>query len=243
VKRVIAAQNGDAGGNPCGDMGGNPCGDMGGNPCGDMGGNPCGNPCGMAGPGMNSNDSPDPPVGDPALTALCWERWPEQGAPKQADTQKCVDFFATSNLGIPQVWKLTAAELHVMATKISQCKSCSHLREAHDYLMAAADSHFDLMDPWSHLSIDPVLTKMLAGKKIETRELMGVASVTLWRLRNAPYARHGRPFKSPDLQTFFYEKLGRSLTPNPAFKDSMLDKIDEQNVATVVSEIKRRGEQ
>jgi hypothetical protein len=213
----------------------NPCGG-GGNPCGGMSGG--GNPCGTSGGGPSS----DPTIADPQLVELCFVRWAGQSSPKVADTQRCADFFATLDLGGPEVWKLTGAELSAISNRIDDCKACGHVREAHDYLHKAAVSHWELFDKYANRSIEPVLDKLLTGKRITADELKGFASVTLWRLRNAPYARRGRPFKSPDLQKFFYDNLEKGLKPNPAFKDSMLDKIDEQNVAVVVGEIKRRGE-
>jgi len=71
---------------------------------------------------------------------------------------------------------------------------------------------------------------------------------TLIKLRHAPYARHGRPFKLTSLQAFFYGKRDGDrrttllpLVPDPAFKESMLDATDTQNVHAVVTEQNRRN--
>lgn len=61
---------------------------------------------------------------------------------------------------------------------------------------------------------------------------------TLRLLRNAAFARHGRPFKSGDLTDFFYgplssERFGRALKPDADYADSRLTEVDHANVALV----------
>ncbi len=52
-------------------------------------------------------------------------------------------------------------------------------------------------------------------------------------VRNAVYARHGRPFKSKDLQEFFYKQNKKRFKMNPNYKDSMLTKIDKANITYI----------
>ncbi|MEM9454914.1 MAG: YARHG domain-containing protein [Myxococcota bacterium] len=113
---------------------------------------------------------------------------------------------------------------------------------------------------------------MLAGRTIETALaeydaepgqtvddlLAGLSPLTLVRLRNAPYARHGRAFNSRDLQSFFYDdppplmKSHFSLamqdrqrsgvfpqTVDPSYADAKLTKVDHANVG-VIREVERR---
>lgn len=103
----------------------------------------------------------------------------------------------------------------------------------------------DLLDGGQ--SFAPVLAAMLAGEPIDAAALANLSDDTLVKLRNAPYARHGRPFKLTSLQTFFYgPRDGARRTPllpratNPAFKESMLDATDRANVRAVVAEQNRR---
>lgn len=105
----------------------------------------------------------------------------------------------------------------------------------------------DLRDP-SGKSLEPLLAQMFAGQAIDARELVPLSEDSLLKLRNAPYARHGRPFKMKVLQTFFYDARTGAMqskllprVPNPEFKESMLDETDLQNVRAVVNEQKRRG--
>lgn len=143
--------------------------------------------------------------------------------------------------------RLMDCDSHGVGTK------CQQAMTAFLILQKAGQSHFVMLDPVTEKSIEPTLAKLLAGKKITAKELDGVSSVTLWKFRNAPYARHGRPFKSPDLATLFYAPRAAKddvrgdqtllpLAENPKFKESMLDKIDKANVATVMAAIKKRRE-
>jgi hypothetical protein len=103
-----------------------------------------------------------------------------------------------------------------------------------------------LIDPATGKSFEPILALALAGKPIDPASLEALSVDTLVRLRNAPYARHGRPFKMAALQAFFYDprpgpKSLLPLTVNPSFAESMLDAVDRANVQAVIAEQKRRG--
>jgi hypothetical protein len=105
-----------------------------------------------------------------------------------------------------------------------------------------------MIDPATHQSIEPLLAKVLAGERLVPEALAPLSALSLSRLKNAPYARHGRRFKTPDLEAFFYgPRAGESaskvlpLKADPAFRDSVLDASDRKNVETVQAELRRRG--
>lgn len=86
------------------------------------------------------------------------------------------------------------------------------------------------------VKVDPLVARVLVGKRLAARDLVALSKDDLSKLRNAPYARHGRPFKNPELQSYFY----RERKPDPAFKESMLDADDKFNLELVLSELKKR---
>jgi hypothetical protein len=157
-------------------------------------------------------------------------------APKPHDAAVCAA-YVTNRSETDAGWRLTAAQLDQLADEIS-----ARDQTRADELRAIATSHTDMTDRNTRTSIQPTLDKLLHGVKIDASELARVTSVTLWRFRNAPYARHGRAFKMEDLAAFFYGgSLG--LQPNAHYSDAQLDATDRANVATVLAEIHRRGEQ
>jgi hypothetical protein len=103
-----------------------------------------------------------------------------------------------------------------------------------------------LIDATTGKSIEPLLVKVLSGQRLDESDVKGISTASLGLLRNAPFARRGRPFKNPALQSFFYEPRSAAsklpaLKPNPAFKETMLDAVDKANLAIVVAETRRRG--
>jgi hypothetical protein len=110
--------------------------------------------------------------------------------------------------------------------------------------LAAAAS---LLDQSTKVSIEPLLATVLRGERLTADGLQPLSAESLSRLRNAVYARHGRPFKSAALHSFFYgERSGAPTTKllprilNPAFVDTMLSDDDRANVAMVQAETRRR---
>jgi hypothetical protein len=89
---------------------------------------------------------------------------------------------------------------------------------------------------FAEVRVDPLVARVLAGKRLLASELVALGKDDLSKLRNAPYARHGRPFKSAELQSYFY----RERKPDPAFKESMLDADDKFNLELVLAELKKR---
>jgi hypothetical protein len=82
-------------------------------------------------------------------------------------------------------------------------------------------------------TVEPLLVRVLAGQRISAAELRGLQPDEISLVRNAPYARHGRRFKKPELQSFFYGRRG--LVVNPAYSDKLLDAADQANIAAAVS--------
>lgn len=89
----------------------------------------------------------------------------------------------------------------------------------------------------------PLLEKVYRGERLPADALKPLSDRCLAVLRNAPFARRGRPFKNPDLTQFFYGARWGPLPVlqiNPAFQETMLDDSDRANVATVLAELRRR---
>ncbi len=92
-------------------------------------------------------------------------------------------------------------------------------------------------------SFKPVLAKLLAGKAINGKDLYGNdpdlswSALTLRKLRNAAYARHGYAFKSPDLNLFFYQerpgKLNLLPLPQMNHKTVKLTATDGANIKLI----------
>ena len=99
---------------------------------------------------------------------------------------------------------------------------------------------------------DHFLEKLLAGRGVTCEVLVtspqspgGVNSrlqkSTLRILRNAPFARHGRSFKSGDLQDYFYGPVSVELfrgmqapaKPKGQYNDRLLTRVDKRNVACI----------
>lgn len=97
-----------------------------------------------------------------------------------------------------------------------------------------------VVDPVSGKSIEPQLKKALGGEALSPVDLAGLSLPALNLLRNALFARHGRAFKRPELQAFFYATRApdraSKLLPrkvDPSFQESMLDAADKQNLAAL----------
>ncbi|HXG65867.1 MAG TPA: protein kinase, partial [Blastocatellia bacterium] len=71
--------------------------------------------------------------------------------------------------------------------------------------------------------------KIVRGTLINEAEIAGIAPANLRILRNAVYARHGRTFDSPELQSYFNSRPW--YRPNPNYSDSSLTDNDRANVS------------
>lgn len=94
------------------------------------------------------------------------------------------------------------------------------------------------------ISFEQPLKALLEGKPLTEEALAPAASGGAWSkatlrlFRNAPFARHGRPFQSADLTEFFYgplsaERFGRTLKPDADYADSRLTEVDQANVRQI----------
>jgi hypothetical protein len=88
----------------------------------------------------------------------------------------------------------------------------------------------------------PIYAKILAGVALAPADVFldGKARrwspATLWKLRHAVFARHGRPFTNFDLQNFFYGRdaegrLGVALAPVAAYDEACLTDADRATLA------------
>ena len=105
-----------------------------------------------------------------------------------------------------------------------------------------------LIDADSKTSIEPLLAKVFKGELLTAESLKPLSQATLTRLRNAPFARHGRPFKSTNLHSFFYGARPKEmatpllpLSPNPTYSDALLDDRDRANLALILAEARSRS--
>ena len=164
--------------------------------------------------------------------------------------------------GIPASMKMTVSQLvrmkqHVQkvcgrVTPDDDFGACSFekvpfLKRAEELFWREIGERVGTMDSLVMESMEPALDKVLAGQLLTKEELFvpdeaGAKPecrwgwVTLWKLRNAVFARHGRPFLSKDLQNFFYsQSKGKraELKPVEDFKNEMLSATDKKNVAAI----------
>jgi hypothetical protein len=71
----------------------------------------------------------------------------------------------------------------------------------------------------------------LSTKDMSERDLAGLFPEIARRLRNEIFARHGRVFKDPHLQSYFASQ--EWYRPNPRFNETMLTSIEKANVKTI----------
>ncbi len=164
----------------------------------------------------------------PTTTADCLA-WAKAPKAKPATTHACMGLLLTSAYsGPPTAEALTLdpdASTHwepeLMRTDLAQAKAhieaacggvdspdtlCGRAKELFDSMLSRRLSLHEDVDRGSFA---PVLAKVLKGEALTAADLapgegMHWSMLTLWRLRNAAYARHGYTFKKADLNDFFY---------------------------------------
>lgn len=211
---------------------------------------------------MPGDPTKPPMVADiEARKDVCGVAWAEHAKPEPAITMRCmgewlsiayggsVDFTLDPMAGLSEERALTAAQLNRMADHVRRlCPPATEEPQGCDraieYFGRAARARFALFDPVEMASFEPLLGKVLQGESVSTADLGSsdghprYTPVTLWRLRNAVFARHGRPFKHPDLQAFFY---GDGIVPSPllpvaideAYSDARLTDVDRANLSVI----------
>lgn len=112
-----------------------------------------------------------------------------------------------------------------------------------DFFMTIADlyrsdyANINAICPNMLCALEPII----AGKPLNTDLNYAFDAFTLWKLRNAIFARHGKTFNHADLQAFFFDKREASnhlavilpLKPNPNFKISDLTTTDQENLKLI----------
>lgn len=164
--------------------------------------------------------------------------------------------------GIPASMKMTVAQLVRMKQHVQRVcgkvtpdhdfgvcsfKKTPFLKRAEELFWREIQERVGTMDSFAMESIEPELDKIFAGQLLEKDDLFVPDQgrgkpeclwgwVTLWKLRNAVFARHGRPFVNEDLQSFFYrQSKGKraDLEPVQGFKNEMLSPTDRKNIAAI----------
>ncbi|MBN1574430.1 MAG: YARHG domain-containing protein [Deltaproteobacteria bacterium] len=79
------------------------------------------------------------------------------------------------------------------------------------------------------------------SRYITVSELGGCSCWELRILRNEIYARHGRKFKSKDLQDYFAGQPWYSIDPNNLNGDKGQNEYEKKNTATILNEERGRG--
>jgi serine/threonine protein kinase len=82
-------------------------------------------------------------------------------------------------------------------------------------------------------------SKVVSGNVISESDLAGLSAYQLQLLRNAVFARHGRLFKTPELQRYFDSKSWYS--PRAGYTDDELTSSDRSNVELIKAAEKRAG--
>lgn len=79
----------------------------------------------------------------------------------------------------------------------------------------------------------PLADPSVLDREIATAQLSDLSRRDLRILRNTIFARHGRAFKSPQLQAYFAQKTWYEV--DTGYTDDRLTPIDQANIATILS--------
>lgn len=213
-------------------------------------------------------------AGDGELRVACERTWPAAKKATRQLTEKCAGYWLRVHGGFNDGSDLNDADLgpyveHAAVTRFSSAQLRQMARHveaargalseglyanAHRFFDVAARCHFSTLDLTAsgafadHRTIVARLETVLDGKPLDPTGLRDLSPMSLSKLRNAVYARHGRRFKSGDLNAFFYGEWkdgykgvfadgGRPRflprKQDPAFADSALTAVDHQNVAVI----------
>lgn len=210
----------------------------------------------------------------------CVERWPVSKRPTVERSKTCARFWLIHEgyegrfddfgydpiTGSAPFIRLTARTLQVLANRVrgycgTECDETD--ARAIDLFEINASYHYRFMEQRPEApEMTALFRVLLAGQPIDEARrhyepetsfddmLAELSPMSLFRLRNAPYARHGRPFRHEDLQSFFYDAIppypaahaewtleertecgGFPLPLDPAFDDAKLTAVDHANIA------------
>lgn len=221
-----------------------------------------------AGEAMLDGDGPAAKAAPAAATVkLCEKDWPAAAKVDRNQTWACLTHYLTYAYGqkpTAELMTLDPGYGHPVEVKLSVAdleRMTNHVEAACDVAAAPVESEcargHELFQGMKHRrlgisegvelgSFEPLLRKVLAGEELTEADLLvndtgpKWSLLTLWKLRNAAYARHGYLFKTPDLNTFFYgprEPVGEPkllpLAKKGETKKVTLSKADTANVRLI----------
>lgn len=206
----------------------------------------------------------------PPTQAHCVDAWPKAASPSKEVTQGCIDLLLKTaygrkvdaealsldpGYGHPIELELTGEELKAIARHVAAvCPGegedwrCTRASEYVEGMAARKMSLFEsaVMDDFAG-----ALKTVLSGEALSKSDLCPAepacyTPLTLWKLRNAAYARHGYKFEKEDLNRFFYDPrpdgIGQTSSEVPAnllplprgeSKDVKLTPVDQKNVKLI----------
>jgi len=141
---------------------------------------------------------------------------------------------------------------HALDAVRAVCSECStdacDFRDIYCLRFAAARRLFERelaaratpIDSNAGVDISPLIATIAKGEGLDNRQLKvdagksRLSPLSLWRLRNAVFARHGRKFENSDLATFFYGK-GGCCKEQSDYSPDKLSQIDRANVKLIAS--------
>lgn len=199
----------------------------------------------------------------------CEKAWAQAVAPPAAEARGCLRYVLTLAYGravtpddldldpprgTAEALRFGAARLRELAQQVRAlcadgCTDVSKDPEparAAEWLEAEAEARFTLFDADLMGSIEAPLAAVLAGRAITVESAW--TPLTLWKLRNAVFARHGKRFESPDLTRFFYGPDAVKVQGRPPlavsaepWSDAKLDAVDKRTIAALVVAEKKRA--
>lgn len=197
----------------------------------------------------------------------CETVWPRTAKADRHLTWRCLTHYLTyaygqkpdaealtldPGYGHPSEVKLSLEDLDRMiastkaACDVDAAPVESECARGHELLQGMRSRRLGLFENVAVGSIEAQLRKVLAGQELTEADLfvddegMDLSPLSLWKLRNAAYARHGYQFKTADLNTFFYgprEPVGEPkllpLETKGTTKKVELSKADTANVRLI----------
>jgi hypothetical protein len=225
----------------------------------------------LAPPAALAGAAPDP-AHDPRFHEPCQTLWPFlQTAPRDLSL-RCVDHWLVLSygprwtdddldldpvgcrdpdprIGIGDVRRMMR-HLQSACTASDPAIATTRCKRAVEALSWLLDEKTGFGDHYAELQITaaPVFDALLAGRPL-TREMLATAAGgyspgMLRRLRNAVFARHGKPFANADLQDFFngpaaaerWDGFAHPPRLSPDYSDRRLTTIDQANLALIHAE-------
>lgn len=208
----------------------------------------------------------------PPTQAQCVDAWPKSANPTKELTQGCIDLLLKTaygpkvdaealtldpDYGHPIEVELSSAELgaigkHIAAVCPKSDEEDWRCTRAAEYVGGMRERKTSLFENLAVGDFARSLQRVVDGEELDRDDLCpGTetcwSALTLWKLRNAAYARHGYKFDKDDLNRFFYdprpggigrtehEDVRQNLLPLPRglSKDVKLTPVDSKNVKLI----------